>query len=127
MNKTSLGDFVAANLDALAAALLVAFSTATLSAFMRGLSTLSVAMSLVAAFVLVSVSVPVAAIYWDLPWPLWLVIGVVSGLAGLSIMWTVIRFFDRLQLRAPDIADGTIGRVLPTAPAPKPPATEDRP
>lgn len=113
MNKMSFWEFVRDNADALAAALVVAFSAATLSAFMRGLSTLSVALSLLAAFILVAIATPLAAIYWGLPWPLWLLIGGISGVAGLSIMWSVIKFFERVKTRAGDIADRAIDRVVP--------------
>lgn len=113
MNKMSFWEFIRDNADGLVAALVVAFSAATLSAFMRGLSTLSVALSLLAAFILVAIATPMAALYWGLPWPMWLLIGGVAGVAGLSIMWGVIKFFERIQNRAGDIADRAVDRVMP--------------
>lgn len=99
------------NIDGMAMAIFATVSAALISAFMRGVSATSILLSLAAAFMLTSFAVPVAAIYWSLAWPWWPAIGIGIGITSLSLMWILIRFVDRVQQRAPDIADKAIDRV----------------
>ncbi|MCF8533056.1 MAG: hypothetical protein K9G48_08640 [Reyranella sp.] len=101
------------NLDGMVLALIATFSAATVAAFLKGARGVTILISLLSAFMLTGMSVPVAAIYWSLHWVWWPVIGVGVGMTSLSIMWFAIKFAERLQSRAPDFADGVGKRFVP--------------
>lgn len=102
-----------ANLDGMVFALVATFSASTLSAMLRGATGATVITGLLSAFMLTGLAVPFVAIYWNLHWVWWGVIGGGIGLTSLSIMWFAIRFADRVRDRAPDFADAVGRRALP--------------
>ncbi len=113
MNHPRPLDWLVDNLDGMVLALIATFSAATVAAFLKGARGFTILISLLSAFMLTGMSVPVAAIYWGLHWVWWPVIGVVVGMTSLSIMWFAIRFAERFQARAPDLADALGKRVVP--------------
>lgn len=108
--------------DAMGLALFAAVSTALMTGFLKGHTGIKFIVGLLSAFVLTSIGVPFAAVYWNLHWVWWPVIGSGIGLTSLSVMWFAIRFADRAADRAPDFADGLGKRIVPEAPdqGPKP-------
>jgi len=79
---------------------------------------ITILISLLSSFMLTGMMVPLAAIYWGLHWAWWPIISGAIGMTSLSAMWFCIKFADRLQQRAPDVADGLGKRWLPTLPEP---------
>ena len=111
-------DWFIENYDGMLLALIGTLSAATATAMLRGARGLTILVGLVSAFMFTGTFVPLAAIYWNLHWAWWPVLGVGIGLTSLSLMWFAIKFADRVQQRAPDIADGLGKRVVPELQAP---------
>lgn len=104
------------NFDGMLLAFVATFSAATAVAMLRGSKGLIITIGLLSAFMITGILVPVMAVYWHLHWVWWPVAGALVGLTSLSLMWFTIRFADRLQQRAPDLADGLGRRFIPEAP-----------
>jgi hypothetical protein len=118
-------DWLVAHYDGMIFSLLATFSAATISAMLRKATGLMILIGLLSSFMLTGLSVPLAAIYWQLHWVWWGVIGGAIGMTSLSLMWFAIRFAERLQHRAPDFADGIGKRFVPELR--DPPEREEKP
>lgn len=113
-------EWLIANWDGMVLALVVAFGASTVTMALKGARGTTILIALLASFMLTGIIVPVAAIYWGLHWAWWPLIAGVIGITSLSIMWFCIKFADRLQSRAPDLADAAVKRYAPEAPPPPP-------
>lgn len=120
MNSHRPLEWFIANWDGLVLALVIAFSASSVTMALRGARGITILIALLSSFMLTGMFVPLAAIYWGLPWPFWPAISGVIGITSLSVMWFAIKFADRIQSRAPDIADGVGRRWLPEMPDPPP-------
>jgi len=118
MNSHRPLDWLIANWDGMVIALVVTFSASTITMALQGARGVTIVVSLLSSFMLTGMAVPLAAIYWGLPWPWWPCISGVIGITSLSLMWFGIRFAERIAQRAPDIADGIGKKVLPQLPDP---------
>ena len=115
------------NADGMLLALIATFSAATATAMLRGARGLTIVIGLLSAFMFTGMAVPLAAIYWQLHWAWWPVLGAAIGLSSLSILWFGIKFSDRIQQRAPDFADGLGKRFVPELPPAAPVTGEKKP
>jgi len=112
-------EWLVANWDGMVVALIVTFSASTITMALKGARGVTIVISLLSSFMLTGMAVPLAAIYWGLPWYFWPLISGIIGVTSLSLMWFGIRFAERLAQRAPDWADGLGKKVLPEIPDPK--------
>lgn len=108
------------NSDTVGLSLVMASLFAFAGALLRNVPYRTLLIGLISAQGLTVITVPTAMIYGNLSWVWGTVIGVVMGLTSIPLMMTLVRFADRLQTRASDIADGAISRVLPNTPPPAP-------
>lgn len=106
------------NADTMGLSLIATFGLSISAAMLRRVSFSVLLVSLISSHMITAISVPMAMIWGNLPWPWGAFIGGLIGITSLPLMWLLIGIADRIQKRAPDIADGAINRVLPGTPPP---------
>lgn len=97
----------------------LAYGIAVLAAFgahtLAGATWSTVATGVSLALMFTTVVNPLLSIYYELPWPWWLVVGLSTGATSIMIMRSITKAAIRIFNRVDPIVDGGINRILPGA------------
>ena len=111
--------FLLENPDAFTLAVVTAAAFSTMTAILKGATGIAVAVGHVASLILTAIVIGYMSKNGINEWTSWAAAGALIGVATLPMFYFLIRFCERVQNRAEDIADRQIDRF---SPPPKPPA-----